>query len=95
MKYIKKSNEPEELANFKAFANENWQPTFREFRGEDKRKFQEKRRFQESRSSILFLVSQKPGFSSTSETRFFGKTGFLDWLSIKHPIKIQKWNANR
>lgn len=42
MKYIKKGNEPEELAKFKAFANENWQPTFREFRGEDKRKFQQK-----------------------------------------------------
>ena len=42
MKYIKKSNEPEELANFKAFANENWQPTFREFRGEDKRRLQQK-----------------------------------------------------
>ncbi|NEP40499.1 MAG: TIGR02646 family protein [Okeania sp. SIO2H7] len=42
MKYIKKSNEPEELANFKAAANENWQPTFREFRGEDKRKLQQK-----------------------------------------------------
>lgn len=42
MKYIKKGNEPEELAKFKAFANKNWQPKFKEFRGEDKRNFKQK-----------------------------------------------------
>lgn len=42
MKYIKKGNEPEELANFKAFANEDWQPTFEDFRSEDKKKFKQK-----------------------------------------------------
>ena len=42
MKYIKKGNEPEELRKFNDAANENWQPTFREFRGEDKRRLQQK-----------------------------------------------------
>lgn len=42
MKYIKKGNEPEELAKFKGCANEDWQPKFREFRAEDKKRFHQK-----------------------------------------------------
>jgi uncharacterized protein (TIGR02646 family) len=39
VKYIRKTNEPEVLANFKAQANENWQPTYELFRGNDKQQF--------------------------------------------------------
>ncbi len=39
MKYICKTNEPEVLANFKAQANEDWQPTYELFRGKDKQQF--------------------------------------------------------
>ena len=36
MKYICKTNEPEVLANFKAQANDDWQPTYEILRGKDK-----------------------------------------------------------
>lgn len=39
MKYICKTNEPEVLANFKAQANEEWQPNYELFRGKDKQQF--------------------------------------------------------
>lgn len=39
MKYIRKSNEPEVLANFKAQANEDWQPSYELLRGKDKQQF--------------------------------------------------------
>jgi uncharacterized protein (TIGR02646 family) len=39
VKYICKTTEPEVLANFKAQANEDWQPTYELLRGEDKKQF--------------------------------------------------------
>lgn len=36
MKYIQKGQEPDELTQFKAQANDNWQPTYDNFRGQDK-----------------------------------------------------------
>ncbi len=39
MKYIRKTNEPEVLANFKAQANEDWQPSYELLRGKDKQQF--------------------------------------------------------
>jgi uncharacterized protein (TIGR02646 family) len=39
VKYIHKTNEPEVLANFKAQANDDWQPNYANFGGQDKREF--------------------------------------------------------
>jgi uncharacterized protein (TIGR02646 family) len=39
VKYICKTNEPEVLANFKAQANEDWQPSYELLRGKDKQNF--------------------------------------------------------
>jgi uncharacterized protein (TIGR02646 family) len=39
VKYIRKNNEPEVLANFKAQANEDWQPSYELLRGKDKQQF--------------------------------------------------------
>jgi uncharacterized protein (TIGR02646 family) len=39
VKYIRKSNEPEVLTNFKAQANEDWQPSYDLLRGKDKQQF--------------------------------------------------------
>jgi uncharacterized protein (TIGR02646 family) len=39
VKYIRKTTEPEVLANFKAQANEDWQPSYELLRGEDKKQF--------------------------------------------------------
>jgi uncharacterized protein (TIGR02646 family) len=39
VKYIRKTNEPEVLANFKAQANEDWQPSYELLRGKDKQQF--------------------------------------------------------
>jgi uncharacterized protein (TIGR02646 family) len=39
VKYIDKTNEPEVLAKFKAQANDDWQPSYDDFRGKDKREF--------------------------------------------------------
>ncbi|MDI9634261.1 TIGR02646 family protein [Geitlerinema splendidum] len=36
MRYIQKGEEPEKLANWKALANEDWQPTYEELRGDIK-----------------------------------------------------------
>ena len=36
MKYISKSTEPDALAKFKSAANENWQPSYDDLRGNDK-----------------------------------------------------------
>lgn len=37
MKHIVKAEEPEELVNWKALANEDWQPTYDDLRGTEKR----------------------------------------------------------
>jgi uncharacterized protein (TIGR02646 family) len=39
VKYIRKTNEPEVLANFKAQANDDWQPSYELLRGKDKQQF--------------------------------------------------------
>ena len=39
MKYIRKNNEPEVLANFKAQANDDWKPSYALLRGKDKQQF--------------------------------------------------------
>ncbi len=36
MKYIKKGDEPEDLAKFKASANEDWKPTYNDLRSKEK-----------------------------------------------------------
>lgn len=36
MRYIQKGEEPEKLANWKSLANEDWQPTYEELRGDIK-----------------------------------------------------------
>ncbi|NET25883.1 retron system putative HNH endonuclease [Okeania sp. SIO1I7] len=42
MKYIKKSDEPEDLAKFKASANEDWQPTYNDLRSKEKTNIHQK-----------------------------------------------------
>jgi uncharacterized protein (TIGR02646 family) len=42
VKYICKTNEPEVLANFKAQANDDWQPTYDNFSGKNKREFHDR-----------------------------------------------------
>jgi uncharacterized protein (TIGR02646 family) len=39
VKYIRKTNEPEVLTNFKAKANDDWQPSYELLRGKDKQQF--------------------------------------------------------
>jgi uncharacterized protein (TIGR02646 family) len=39
VKHIRKTNEPEVLANFKAQANDDWQPSYELLRGKDKQQF--------------------------------------------------------
>jgi uncharacterized protein (TIGR02646 family) len=39
VKHIRKNDEPEVLANFKAQANDNWQPSYELLRGKDKQQF--------------------------------------------------------
>jgi uncharacterized protein (TIGR02646 family) len=39
VKYIRKTTEPEALANFKAQANDDWQPSYELLRGKEKQQF--------------------------------------------------------